>query len=80
MHGWENVADGELQHAPVIFNHVSYLDALVLAAYFAPCGVAKAGVATLPLVGSITRALQFLFVARRSTTGGLFQMLAPPPP
>lgn len=29
----------------------------------------QAGVATLPLVGSITRALQFLFVARRGTTG-----------
>ena len=29
----------------------------------------QAGVATLPLIGSITRGLQFLFVARRGTTG-----------
>lgn len=41
VQGWEHTADGEAQHAPVIFNHVSYLDALILAAYFAPCGVAK---------------------------------------
>lgn len=46
-----------------------YIDALVLVAYFAPCGVAKAGVATLPFIGTITRGLQFLFVARSGTTG-----------
>jgi 1-acyl-sn-glycerol-3-phosphate acyltransferase len=46
-----------------------YIDALVLVAYFAPCGVAKAGVATLPMIGAITRGLQFLFVARSGTTG-----------
>lgn len=49
-----------------------YLDALVLAAYFAPCGVAKADVATLPIIGTITRGLQFLFVARSGTTGAAF--------
>ena len=43
VQGWEHIAEGEAAHAPVIFNHVSYLDALVLAAYFAPCGVAKVG-------------------------------------
>ena len=46
-----------------------YVDALVLAAYFAPCGVAKADVAIMPIVGTITRGLQFLFVARTGTTG-----------
>ena len=133
VQGWENFAEGQRTHAPLIFNHVSYLDALVLATYFAPCGVAKVGVtitrlpasssafylgsssskdevkprpgcltcqrpqlrrkttvtllsnhhetvrcillaqadvATMPLVGTITRGLQFLFVARSGTTGG----------
>lgn len=65
VEGWENFNEG---HTPLIFNHVSYIDALVLVAYFAPCGVAKAGVATLPLIGTITRGLQFLFVARSGTT------------
>ena len=41
----------------------------MLVAFFAPCGVAKAGVATLPMIGAITRGLQFLFVARSGTTG-----------
>ena len=46
-----------------------YVDALVLVGFFAPCGVAKAGVATLPMIGAITRGLQFLFVTRSGTTG-----------
>ena len=41
----------------------------VLATFFAPCGVAKADVAMLPIIGTITRGLQFLFVARSGTTG-----------
>mmetsp|Transcript_80 Transcript_80/g.283 ORF Transcript_80/g.283 Transcript_80/m.283 type:complete len:453 (-) Transcript_80:706-2064(-) len=66
--GWKHFREGQEAHCPIIFNHVSYLDALVLATYFAPCGVAKADVATLPIVGTITRSLQFLFVARSGTT------------
>ncbi len=56
-----------------------YIDALVLAAYFAPCGVAKADVATLPLIGTITRGMQFLFVARSGTTGDTQPPLRQPP-
>ena len=41
----------------------------MLVGFFAPCGVAKAGVATLPMIGAITRGLQFLFVTRSGTTG-----------
>jgi 1-acyl-sn-glycerol-3-phosphate acyltransferase len=100
-YGWENVKEAERVHACLCFNHVSYMDAAVLAATIAPCGVAKASlcmigcvclvlecffpplqdrmlvpvqadVATLPLVGPICRAMQFLFIERRGTTGGVF--------
>jgi hypothetical protein len=52
-----------------------YVDALVLVGFFAPCGVAKAGVATLPMIGAITRGLQFLFVTRSGTTGKALKCL-----
>ena len=43
----------------------------------------QAGVADLPLFGCITRGLQFLFVARRGTTGAsqqaVLQRIAVPP-
>ena len=52
-----------------------YVDALVLVGFFAPCGVAKAGVATLPMIGAITRGLQFLFVTRSGTTGKTLECL-----
>jgi hypothetical protein len=42
----------------IVFNHVSYVDAAALAALFAPCAVAKSGVARLPLVGTFAVALQ----------------------
>jgi hypothetical protein len=51
------------------------VDALVLVGFFAPCGVAKAGVATLPMIGAITRGLQFLFVTRSGTTGKTLECL-----
>jgi 1-acyl-sn-glycerol-3-phosphate acyltransferase len=50
-----------------VFNHHSYVDAIVMTAYFAPSGVAKASVAHLPFIGAITVALQFLFVQRRGS-------------
>lgn len=50
-----------------MFNHASYVDAIVMTAYFAPSGVAKASVAHLPFIGAITVALQFLFVQRRGS-------------
>jgi hypothetical protein len=56
----------------------SYVDALVLVGFFAPCGVAKAGVATLPMIGAITRGLQFLFVTRSGTTGKALEAWAIP--
>ena len=56
-----------LLRAIIVFNHQSYVDAIVMTSYFAPSGVAKASVANLPFIGAITVALQFLFVQRRGS-------------
>ena len=45
-----------------IYNHVSYVDAIVMTHFFALSGVAKASVASIPYIGPIAVALQFLFV------------------
>lgn len=50
-----------------MFNHQSYVDAIVMTTYFAPSGVAKASIANIPFIGTITVALQFLFVTRRGS-------------
>ena len=50
-----------------MYNHQSYVDAAVITTYFAPSGIAKASIANLPVIGTITVALQFLFVQRRGS-------------
>lgn len=50
-----------------MFNHVSYVDAIVLTHFFTLAGVAKASVANIPFIGAIAVALQFLFVQRRGS-------------
>jgi 1-acyl-sn-glycerol-3-phosphate acyltransferase len=54
----------------IIFNHVSYLDGLLLAELAAPAALAKASVARAPCVGPWTRALQCAFVDRAAAAGG----------
>lgn len=63
--GLGNAARCDRRCAIGVFNHVSYIDALLVEAVFAASGVAKAGVAEYPLVGSIARGLQLIFVARK---------------
>ena len=41
VHGWHHVAAAERLRAIICFNHVSYLDGIVIGSIFAPCGVAK---------------------------------------
>ena len=42
VRGWHHVAAAERLRAIICFNHVSYLDGIVIGSIFAPCGVAKA--------------------------------------
>ena len=52
----------------MVYNHVSYCDPLVLLSCVGPCsGVAKSGVATIPLVGKITVALQYILISRNGS-------------
>lgn len=64
--------------APIyVFNHVSYLDGLLLAACLrAPAALAKAGVAAAPCLGPWTRALQCAYVDRADGAGGTVAALA----
>lgn len=66
--GRQYIAEAQSVRPIIIFNHVSYLDGIVMAAIFAPSGIAKASVANMPFFGVCTRALQFLFILRRGTT------------
>ena len=68
VRGKEHLVEAEIVRPIIVFNHVSYLDGIVLASIFAPSGVAKASVAQMPFFGVFTRALQFLFVRRKGTT------------
>lgn len=58
-------------NAIYVFNHVSYLDGLLLAACLrAPSALAKSGLAHAPCLGPWTRALQCAYVDRRGVGGG----------
>ena len=39
----------------LVFNHVSYVDGIILGAYFLPCGLAKASIADMPFFGTFCR-------------------------
>ncbi|KAK9828960.1 hypothetical protein WJX72_003052 [[Myrmecia] bisecta] len=65
--GYKNVKKAEACRAIIVFNHVSYTDGIILGSILAPSGLAKASVADIPFFGVFTKALQFLFVARKGT-------------
>lgn len=49
-----------------IFNHSSWVDAIIMMWLFAPSGVSLASNANLPLVGTCIRAFQNIYVPRAS--------------
>lgn len=53
--GYENVKEAYQCRAMLVFNHVSYVDGIILGAYFLPCGLAKASVADIPFFGTFAR-------------------------
>jgi 1-acyl-sn-glycerol-3-phosphate acyltransferase len=72
VHGFEVRCEGVLPSRPAILvaNHVSYVDAPVLAS-LAPCTViAKGEIRNWPLLGAGAAALGVLFVDRRSANSG----------
>ena len=53
--GYENIVKAEECHAMLIFNHVSYVDGIILGAIYLPCGLAKASIADIPFFGRFTK-------------------------
>ena len=49
-----------------LFNHTSWVDAIVIMWLFAPSGVSKASNADIPLVGTCIRGYQNIYVSRAS--------------
>ncbi|GAB4815792.1 hypothetical protein N2152v2_002838 [Parachlorella kessleri] len=65
--GWQNMRLAQESRSILVFNHESYVDAAAMAAFFAPSGVAKSGVASIPFIGRFAVALQFFFIERKGT-------------
>ena len=49
-----------------LFNHTSWVDAIVIMWLFAPSGVSKASNADIPLIGTCIRGYQNIYVSRAS--------------
>eukprot|EP00242_Pyramimonas_sp_CCMP2087_P009895 CAMPEP_0198200788 /NCGR_PEP_ID=MMETSP1445-20131203/3727_1 /TAXON_ID=36898 /ORGANISM="Pyramimonas sp., Strain CCMP2087" /LENGTH=292 /DNA_ID=CAMNT_0043870935 /DNA_START=467 /DNA_END=1345 /DNA_ORIENTATION=+ len=69
--GREHLAEAKRLHAVVVINHVTYIDGFLMEYLAFSSGVAKASVATIPVVGTVCRALRFIFVERRTSLGTL---------
>lgn len=65
VRGREHMHTAQHVRSVLVYNHISWIDPLVLVVLFMPSGVAKAGVANLPLFGTMARALRFVFVERK---------------
>lgn len=83
VEGRENVPPARRAKAIGVFNHLSYLDILILVYTFGATFIAKGGVDRIPLVGSVAKALQCIFVARAGTADRLapspLTSISPPP-
>ncbi|KAL6771092.1 PGA2 [Auxenochlorella protothecoides x Auxenochlorella symbiontica] len=66
--GRQHLKQAKASRAIVIFNHLSYVDPVLLVSLIPLSGVAKAGVANLPFIGAFARAMQWLFVERRGSS------------
>ncbi|CAL8471402.1 g10944 [Coccomyxa elongata] len=64
--GWENVAKAKQLGAIGLFNHSSWVDAVLIMFLFAPSGVSKESNAHLPLIGMCIRSFQNIYVSRGS--------------
>ncbi|KAK9835897.1 hypothetical protein WJX74_010493 [Apatococcus lobatus] len=60
--GWENLAEGRKVRALGLFNHCSWVDALVMMWLFAPSGVSRASNATIPVVGTCISSFQNIYI------------------
>jgi len=66
--GMHNMCTAKRNRAICVFNHLSYLDILVLVFCYGGTFLAKAGVDSVPLVGTVAKAMQAVFVERAGTS------------
>jgi 1-acyl-sn-glycerol-3-phosphate acyltransferase len=71
-HGFGLEVDGRLPRGPAVFvaNHVSYIDPLVIGSLFPCVPLAKAEIASWPVVGNGAQALGVIFVRRGDVWSG----------
>jgi lysophosphatidylcholine acyltransferase/lyso-PAF acetyltransferase len=55
----------QTQRGILLCNHIGYVEILILVALYAPSVVAKAEIASYPLIGTVARAMQCVFVDRK---------------
>ena len=56
-------APASRERAPVVVaNHISFVEAFFLTSALVPCGMAEKGLAAIPMVGSVLRAMEFVLV------------------
>eukprot|EP01023_Acetabularia_acetabulum_P021735 TRINITY_DN2146_c1_g1_i1.p1 TRINITY_DN2146_c1_g1~~TRINITY_DN2146_c1_g1_i1.p1 ORF type:complete len:375 (-),score=43.11 TRINITY_DN2146_c1_g1_i1:302-1426(-) len=61
--GWKNYQKAmQMKNCIGVFNHVSFIDSIIILGLFAPSGVSKMGNTKIPLVGWIIRAFQNIYV------------------
>lgn len=71
---WRRAADHDEKALVIVANHLGYLDIVALRAVYAGAFVAKGDIARVPLLGSIARAIQCLFVVEgKPLTASLLQ-------
>lgn len=68
--GYENFKKAQKEGAIIIFNHSSYVDAVLMMYLFAPSGVSKADNARIPLIGTCIKAYQNIYVPEPERPGG----------
>ena len=63
-----NITGNLPQHKPIVLvsNHLSYVDILVYCALFCPVFIAKAEIASWPIIGHLCRSFSVLFINRKS--------------
>lgn len=68
IRGMQHVNSAKRARAICVFNHLSYIDSLVLVSAFGGTFVAKGGVDSIPLVGTVAKGLQCVFVERSGSS------------
>lgn len=71
VRGRENIAKAEALGSVIVFNHVSYVDALAIMWLLAPSGVGKSSVSNVPVLKYVVRAYQAVYFHEDKRSGSV---------